>query len=99
VDKLQCAPEDIDLYRVQLHSGVASHFEMGRKQILRTRARIIQDVEWMKALDEYGRNAAAEVFTPCGQWRICAMCPFQALCPKEPGIDDRDEYSDTEAGD
>jgi hypothetical protein len=97
INRFQCAPDDIDLYRIQLRSGIVSHFEIGGKQILRAKMRIIQDVERMKALDDYGRNAVAEVFTPCGQSRVCAMCPFQVLCPKELRKDDRNEYSDTEA--
>lgn len=98
INKLGCTPEDIDLYRVQLGSGLVSQFAVSSKSVLRARSRIIQDVDKMKALDDYGRNAIAEVFTPCAQSRICASCCFQAVCPKELKNNDRDEYSDTDTG-
>ena len=98
IDKFQRAPDDIDLYRVHLRSGKVSHFVGNEKQMGRARARIIQDVEKMQALDNYGRDAIAEVFTPCGQARICRQCPFQGVCPKELRQDDRNEHPDSEAG-
>jgi PD-(D/E)XK nuclease superfamily len=97
-DKFECAHDDIDLYRVHLRSGGISHLVAEGKQIRGARARIIQDAQKMQALDDHGRSATAEVFTPCGQERICKHCPFQRVCPKELRQDDRDQYSDTDAG-
>ena len=78
-----CSPDKVDLYRVHLADNMLLPFVVGDKEMQRARARIIQDVEKMQALDHYGRNAVSQAFTPCGQPRVCALCPFQQICPKE----------------
>jgi hypothetical protein len=77
-----CTLDDLDLYRVGLADNQVLPFPMGEREMARARAHIIQDLERMRALDRYGRDAVCEAFTPCGQPRICALCPFQELCPK-----------------
>lgn len=84
VEELGCAPESIDLYKVHLGDGegkVTAH-TVRDHQIRSARARIIQDTERMYSMDQYGRDGVSGAFTPCGQPRVCRMCPFQALCPK-----------------
>ena len=66
-----------------LGGGTVSRFDFGPKAILRAKARISQDVERMRSVDEYGRDGLVEAFTPCGQERVCAGCVFQGVCPKE----------------
>ena len=83
MQKFRCQPEQIDLCRVHLADNEVVPFLVGEKEIVRARARILQDVERMQALDGYGRDAVSQAFTPCGQPRICALCPFQKICPKE----------------
>jgi len=82
VNELHCAPESIELYKVHLGDSVVSPCTPTGNDIRKARARVIQDTERMQAMDEYGRNAVAEAFTPCEQYRVCQMCPFKALCPQ-----------------
>jgi CRISPR/Cas system-associated exonuclease Cas4 (RecB family) len=77
-----CAPESLDLFKVHLEDGTVSSYTVREEEIRRARARIIQDSQQMQAVDHYGRNGVAAAFTPCGQPRICAMCPFQQFCAK-----------------
>lgn len=78
-----CPSDQVDLVKAHLGSGTVSRFEFGSKAILRAKARISQDVERMRSVDEYGRNGVVEAFTPCGQERVCAGCVFRGVCPKE----------------
>ncbi len=82
-EKFSYASDSIDLYQAHLASNQVSPFVVHDKEILRTKARIIQDLEKMRTIDNYGRNGIAEAFTPCGQPRVCNLCPFQESCPKE----------------
>jgi hypothetical protein len=79
--KFECAPEEMDLYKVFLTDAKHSKFTMSERGMMRTRARIIQDVERMRLLDPYGRDGVVEAFTPCRRPRVCANCPFQEVCP------------------
>lgn len=46
----------------------------------RARVRMIQDVERMIELDEYGRLGLEGAFTPCGNPNVCRHCEFKAVC-------------------
>ena len=83
IDKYGCSATDIDLYRIHLGDSKISHFEVCERKLLNAKARIIQDMEKMQSLDGYGRDAVAVAFTPCGQPRVCVLCPFQEVCTKE----------------
>ena len=83
IKEFECQPASIDLYRVHLSdSGIAS-FQVSEREVLRAEGRIIQDMERMEMMDEYGKQAIVDAFTPCAQPRICKQCPFQDICPKE----------------
>jgi PD-(D/E)XK nuclease superfamily len=84
VEELGCPPESIDLYKVHLGDGdgKVTAYAIGDYEIRNARGRIIQDTERMRSMDHYGREGISGAFTPCGQPRVCRMCPFQALCPK-----------------
>jgi hypothetical protein len=84
VEEYKCSPGDIVVFKAPLVDDVISSSSISEQNLRRTKARIIQDLEKMKSLDDYGSNAVAEAFTPCGQARICELCPFQGVCPKEP---------------
>jgi hypothetical protein len=58
-------------------------FAIGDREARRAEARVLQDLEAMVGLDPYGREAVAAAFTPCGQRRVCSLCPYQEFCPKE----------------
>lgn len=83
MQEFRCQPEQIDLCRAHLVDNEVIPFVAGEKEIVRARARILQDMERMRALDGYGCDAVSQVFTPCAQPRIYALCPFQKICPKE----------------
>jgi hypothetical protein len=89
VEELGCAPELIDLYKVHLgeEDGKVTAYTISDYQVRNARARIIQDIERMRCMDQYGRDGVSAAFTPCGQPRVCRMCPFQAICPKGVQID------------
>jgi hypothetical protein len=83
LNEFRCAPEEIDLYKVFLTDGRFAKYTFGEKAVMRTRARIIQDVERMRFLDPYGRDGVASAFTPCRRPRVCANCIFREVCPSE----------------
>ena len=84
VQAYHCSCQDISLYRAHLCDDLIAPFPISENTLRRTRTRILQDLERMQALDEYGKNAVVEAFSPCSQHLVCALCPFQAVCPKEP---------------
>jgi hypothetical protein len=83
MQEFDCSPEAVRLSKVHLASALVSPFVVNEAEIERARGRIIQDTERMQIMDRYGREGVVEAFTPCGQARICQMCPFQRICPKE----------------
>ena len=89
VEEIGCDPKSIDLYKVHLgdEDGKITAYTVSDHQIRSARARIIQDTERMISMDQYGRDGVSGAFTPCGQPRVCRMCPFQAFCPKGVQID------------
>ena len=82
MQEFDCAPDDIDLYQVHLADSKISEFTVHRDGIRRAKMRIIQDLQKMQGLHDYGQNAVAEAFTPCDQERVCALCQFQEVCQK-----------------
>ncbi|MCI0693568.1 PD-(D/E)XK nuclease family protein [candidate division KSB1 bacterium] len=83
VNEFNCVPEKIQLFRVNLAESKVQQFFLTNKNLSRAKAKIMQDLERMRMLHSYGVNANAKAFTPCGQTKICALCPFQGICPKE----------------
>ncbi len=70
-------------HRVHLADNTVSTFNVSDKDLRRVEARILQDLERMHKADNYGRRALVEAFTPCAQPKICKLCQFQEICPKE----------------
>lgn len=83
VAERQYSPGNVVISKASLGDGVLSTAKVSDQDLQRGRARITQDLEKMKSLEDYGSNAFAEAFTPCGQARICELCRFQGVCPKE----------------
>lgn len=83
VEKFNRQPESIDIYCIHLSDSNIVLSGASEKEISRAKGRIIQDLERMEMMNEYGKQAAAEAFTPCAQPRICAQCVFESICPKE----------------
>ena len=83
IKEFKCRPECIDLYRVHLSDSSIASYNVTKREVLRSESRIIQDLERMEMMDDYGKQAFADAFTPCAQPQICKHCPFQDVCPKE----------------
>lgn len=83
MDTFKCGVNDVDLFKAYLGSGTLAKFRFGTKEIARAKVRIIQDVERMRTVDDFARGGVVEAFSPCGQPRVCALCPYQGICPKE----------------
>jgi hypothetical protein len=85
-ERLSCLPEEIEVCLIHLgdlhlgNEGIINYSISGR-QLLRAKARILQDIEKMKLLDEFGKAADSAAFTPCRQQRICTNCVFREACP------------------
>lgn len=83
LQKFNYSPDQIDLYEAHLASGTVSRFAMCNRTIRRTKGCIIQDLQRMQAIDTYGQSAEVNAFDPCAQPKVCQLCPFQQICPKE----------------
>lgn len=70
-------------HRVHLADDTVSTFNVSERLLMRVEARILQDLERMREADTYGVQGVAEAFTPCAQPKVCEMCQFQEVCPKE----------------
>ena len=81
--QFECPLDSITLHKVHLEDNTISTFHVSEKDIARVEARILQDLEQMQEADNYGRRGLVEAFTPCAQPKVCALCKFQEVCPKE----------------
>lgn len=81
--KFECPLDTIILHKVYLEDKTFSTFHVGEKDIARVEARILQDLERMQEADNHGRRGLVNAFTPCAQPKVCKLCEFQEICPKE----------------
>ena len=81
--EFKCPVDYITPHRVHLADGTVSTFNVSEKDLRRVEARILQDLERMQRADHYGQLGTVGAFTPCAQPKICMLCPFQEVCPKE----------------
>jgi len=79
-EKFAVPPENISLFLAYLGDGKIVEHKFDKRQVLRAKARIFQDVSRMKLLDEFGKNANSSAFTPCEQVKICNNCVFRGGC-------------------
>jgi hypothetical protein len=61
-------------------STLAEPTRLDAALLRRGKVRMIQDVERMMELDEYGRLGLEGAFTPCGNPNVCRHCEFKAVC-------------------
>ena len=45
------------------------------------RIRVLQDIERMLTMERYGNDGAVDAFTASPYPKVCALCPFQRICP------------------
>ncbi|MCG8607719.1 PD-(D/E)XK nuclease family protein [bacterium] len=74
-------PDIIEAHLAFLGDGTIRSFKASETLLKRTRARILQDVERMRALHAYGKQGRSDMFPPCAQPRVCASCRFRGICP------------------
>lgn len=73
----------ITLHRVHLANDIVSTFNVTEKDLKRTKAKILQDLEQMQTAHHFGQQWIADAFTPYAYPRVCELCQFQEVCPKE----------------
>ena len=73
----------ITLHLVHLVDDTVSTFNVNDKDLERVRAKLLQDLEQMQTAHRYGLQWVADAFSPYAQPRVCALCQFQEVCPKE----------------
>jgi CRISPR/Cas system-associated exonuclease Cas4 (RecB family) len=72
--------DKILIYKAYLNEGILEPLDFSKIQIQRAKARIIQDAERLKELEDFGNEGNIEAFTPCLQEKVCAQCSFKKLC-------------------
>lgn len=81
--KFECPLDSIILHKAHLEDNTISMFNVSEKALTRVEMRILQDLDRMQEADKYGVQGIVEAFTPCAQPKVCEMCQFQEICPKE----------------
>lgn len=72
----------IAVYKAFLTADRIVQFHLSERVLANARARIIQDAERMAVMHDYGQRGKIEAFTPCAQASVCAICPYQEVCPE-----------------
>lgn len=81
--EFELPPNSIILNLVYLADNTVSTFSVNEKKLLRVEARILQDLDRMQEVDSYGTRGIVEAFTPCAQQKVCDLCEYREVCPKE----------------
>ena len=76
-------PKSVVILKGYLSSGELIPFQATKDILASARARILQDAERMLSMDSYGRSDQESAFTPCGQQKICALCPYLEMCQRQ----------------
>ena len=81
--RFECPVDAIKLHKVYLEDNTFSTYHIGEKEIARVEARIIQDLERMQEAENHARRGLVNAFTPCAQPKVCELCQYREICPKE----------------
>ena len=81
--ELRIPVDRIVLHRAHLADDIVSTSNFTEKDLKRVKAKILQDLEQMQAAHLFGQQWSADAFTPYAQPKVCALCQFQEVCPKE----------------
>jgi CRISPR/Cas system-associated exonuclease Cas4 (RecB family) len=71
--------DSVEIQKAYLASGQLEKLEYSELHINRARARIMQDVEVLKEMDEFGKDAIKEAFA-MHKGKNCKLCPFEEIC-------------------
>ncbi|NMC59736.1 MAG: PD-(D/E)XK nuclease family protein, partial [Candidatus Methanofastidiosa archaeon] len=80
VETMKYSPESIRVCKVHFGSEAIVNFDCNSQVLSTARARIMQDAERMAFLEDYGKNACIEAFTPCAQESLCRQCAYLGIC-------------------
>ncbi len=80
IEKEGLSLDQISIQKAYLQEDKVEELEFSEKHLFRARTRILQDVEIMRGLHEFGNEAISDAFTKCNQQKICDLCPFQEVC-------------------
>lgn len=80
IEKQDVKPHQIKIQKAYLQENMVENLEFSEKHLFRARSRILQDVDIMRELHDFGKDGVAEAFTKCDQLKICEFCPFQEVC-------------------
>ncbi|NNU33704.1 Dna2/Cas4 domain-containing protein [Mucilaginibacter sp. S1162] len=75
--------ESISLFKAFLTEGIAEPLLFSAQELRRAKARILQDIELLTEMEEFGDAANWEAFSACGQPKVCVQCAFQEICSKK----------------
>lgn len=71
--------ENIEIQKAYLATGTIERLEFSELHINRAKAKIMQDAEMLKEMDEFGREAVKDAFT-MHIGKNCKQCPFEEIC-------------------
>jgi CRISPR/Cas system-associated exonuclease Cas4 (RecB family) len=74
--------ESIIIEKAYLAEDRLEKLEYSDVHLGRARVRIIQDVEVLREMHDFGLDGNSQAFTKCDKPKICALCPFQEVCDK-----------------
>ena len=76
-------PNQIAVHLAYLTGDTVSTYSISEKDLTRVEAKILQDLEQMQTAHRWGQQWTADAFTPYAQPKVCDLCQFQGICPKE----------------
>lgn len=79
-DHFNVPPQSVQIMKAPLADGILVSSYADEGILRRGKARILQDVELMNAMDGYGKDGQSDAFTPCAQVGVCSFCPFLEVC-------------------
>ncbi|MBX2968247.1 MAG: PD-(D/E)XK nuclease family protein [Cyclobacteriaceae bacterium] len=74
--------EAVVIEKAYLLDNKLETLEYSDEQLVRAKVRIIQDVDILRELHDFGIDGNFGAFTKCQQQRVCDLCPFQEVCEK-----------------
>jgi hypothetical protein len=78
-------PEEVRMRRVFLGADVVESAQsMDREAGYVGRTRLVNDIELMEDLHEYGERSREGVFTACNHTNVCRRCKYRAICHGAP---------------
>jgi hypothetical protein len=78
----QISDKSLIIQKAYLAQDTIEPMKFSENQLLRAKAKIRQQTELLKEMDEFGMNATAEAFVARKMERICKLCPFEKICYK-----------------